>query len=146
MAVHMDLGEFNLHMADEYQESSKECLFGVETNTGSLMQKAKISMDWGQKDMDSLQEDGLKCKLVVRVDVTGMGMNLTFKCVQSLLSTAMSFKALLKILSPSVKKPAQSRVGHSNRPSGKGTQLLKFNLERCSLNFCSDVGLEKCSC
>jgi hypothetical protein len=75
-----------------------------------------------------------------------MGVNLTLKRVQSLLSTAMSFKALLKILSPSVKKPAQSRVGHSNRQSGNGTQHLKFNLERCSLNFCSDIGLEKCSC
>ncbi|KAK2998135.1 hypothetical protein RJ639_026174 [Escallonia herrerae] len=138
----MELGELNLHMADEYQECLKESLFGVETNTGSLMHVAKISLDWSKKDMDSLEEDGFKCKLVLSVDVTGMGVYLTFKRVESLISTAYSFKALLKNLSASAKKPAHSRGGRSSKPSGKGTRLLKLNLERCYINFCSDVGLE----
>lgn len=138
----MELGELNLHMADEYQECLKECLFGVETNTGSLMHIAKISLDWGKKDMDSLEEEGPKCKLVLSVDVTGMGVYLTYKRVESLISTAFSLKALLKNLSTSGKNPVQNRGGHSTRPSGKGTRFLKFNLERCSVNFCSDVGLE----
>lgn len=141
-SVHMELGELNLHMADEYQECLKECLFGVETNTGSLMHIAKISLDWGKKDMDSLEEEGPKCKLVLSVDVTGMGVYLTYKRVESLISTAFSFKALLKNLSTSGNNPVQNRGGRSTRPSGKGTRFLKFNLERCSVNFCSDVGLE----
>ncbi|XP_024023425.1 protein SABRE isoform X2 [Morus notabilis] len=141
-AVHMELGEFNLHMADEYQECLKENLFGVESNSGSLVHIAKISLDWGKKDMESSEEDGTRCKLALSVDVTGMGVYFTFKRVESLISTAMSFQALLKTLSASGKKTSHGRGGRSSRSSGKGTRLLKFTLERCSVNFYGDSGLE----
>ncbi|KAK9271467.1 hypothetical protein L1049_027058 [Liquidambar formosana] len=141
-AVHMELGELNLHMADEYQECLKESLFGVETNSGSLMHIAKVSLDWGKKDMESCEEDGPRSKLVLSVDVTGMAVYLTFKRVESLISTAMSFQALFKNLLASGKRASQNRGGRLSKPSGKGTRLLKFNLERCSVNFCGDVGLE----
>ncbi|CAK9163638.1 unnamed protein product, partial [Ilex paraguariensis] len=141
-AVHVELGEVNLHMADEYHECLKESLFGVESNTGSLMHIAKISLDGGKKDMDSLEEDVAKYKSVLCVDVTGMGVYLNLKRVESLISTALSFMGLLKHLSASGRKPAHSRGERPTRPSGKGTQLIKFNLERCFLNFCGEVGLE----
>ncbi|KAL7208123.1 hypothetical protein ACSBR1_029976 [Camellia fascicularis] len=141
-SLHMELGALNLHMADEYQECSKESLFGVETNMGSLMHFGKISLDGGKKDMESLEEDAPKSKLVLSIDMTSMGIFLTFKRIESLISTAMSFKSLLKSLSASSKKPPMSRGGNSSKPSGKGIQLLKFNLERCSVNFSGDVGLE----
>ncbi|KAI8014433.1 Protein SABRE [Camellia lanceoleosa] len=141
-SVHMELGELNLHMADEYQECLKESLFGVETNTNSLMHVAKVSMDWGKKDTESLEEDVPRNKVVLSVDVTGMGIYLTLKRVESLISMIMSFKSLLKNLSASSKKPQPNRGGHSSKPSAKGIQILKFNLERCSVNFSSDVGLE----
>ncbi|KAF5818651.1 putative FMP27, GFWDK domain-containing protein [Helianthus annuus] len=138
-AVHLELGELNLHMADEYQESLRETLFGVETNTGSLLHIAKISLDWGKKEKDPPQDDSSKLILVLSVDITSMSLNLTFKRVQSLLVTAFLFKTLLKASSPSVKT---SRVGRSTKSSGKGIRLIKFNLERCSVNLCSDLGLE----
>ncbi|CAH1443357.1 unnamed protein product [Lactuca virosa] len=143
-AVHLELGELNLHMADEYQESLRESLFGVETNTGSLLHIAKITLDWGKKDRESQspQEDSSKFILVLSVDVTGMGVNLTFKRVQSLLSTALLFKALLKASSQSLKTSTQSQAGRSTKTSGKGIRLVKFNLERCSVNLSSEVGLE----
>ncbi|XP_076926982.1 protein SABRE-like isoform X1 [Bidens hawaiensis] len=138
-AVHLELGELNLHMADEYQESLRETLFGVETNTGSLLHIAKISLDWGKKEKDPSQEDNPKLILVLSVDITSMGLNLTFKRVQSLLVTAFLFKTLIKSSSPSVKT---SRVTRLTKPSGRGLQLIKFNLERCSVSLCSDIGLE----
>ncbi|KAJ8541282.1 hypothetical protein K7X08_002098 [Anisodus acutangulus] len=138
--VHMELGEFNLNMSDEYRECLKESLFGVETNMGSLIYIAKISVDWGKKDMDS-PEDSLNYKTVLSVDVTGMGVHLTFRRIGSLMSTALSFKRLLKSLSGSGKKP-HNRVTKSSKPSRKGIQLIKFNLEKCSLNICGEVGLE----
>lgn len=141
-AVHLELGELNLHMADEYQESLRETLFGVETNTGSLLHIAKISLDWGKKEREPPQEDGSKLLLVLSVDITSLGVNLTFKRVQSLLSTAFLFKTLLKSSSSSNKTSVQSRVGRSAKSSGKGIRLIKFNLERCSVNLCSDTGLE----
>lgn len=139
--VHMELGELNLHMADEYQECLKESLFGVESNSGSLINVAKVSLDWGKKDMESSEEDGPKSKLVLSVDVTGMGVFFTFKRVESLISTAMSFQALLKNMSSSERRTSQSR-GRSSKSSGKGTRLLKLNLERCSVKYCGEAGLE----
>lgn len=139
--IHMELGELNLHMSDEYQECLKESLFGVETNIGSLMHIAKISLDLGEKDMDLLV-NGSKCKTVLTIDVTGMGVYLTFKRLESLILTALSIKALLKNLSASIKKPMHSTGARSSRSPGKGMQLLKLNLERCSLNICADVGLD----
>lgn len=141
-AVHMELGELNLHMADEYQESLKESLFGVESNSGSLMHIAKISLDWGKKDMESPEENGIKSKLVLSVDVTGMGVYFTIKRVESLIVTALSFQALFKSLSASSKRTTQSRGAYASKSSGKGTRLLKVNLERCFVNFCGDAGLE----
>ncbi|KAL6176770.1 hypothetical protein ACLB2K_053403 [Fragaria x ananassa] len=141
--VHMELGELNLHMADEYQQCLKENLFGVESNSSSIVNVAKVSLDWGKKDMESSEEGASKSKLVLSVDVTGMAVYFTFKRVESFISTAMSFQAPFKSLLSSEKKMSQSRGGRSSKPSGKGTRLLKLNLERCSLNFCGEVGLGK---
>ncbi|RDY04424.1 Protein SABRE, partial [Mucuna pruriens] len=139
--VHTELGELNLHLADEYQECLKESVFGVESNCGSIMHIAKVSLDWGKKDLESSEEDGPRCRLGLSVDVTGMGVCLTFKRVESLVSTAISFQALLKSLSASRKKSTHSQ-GRLTKSSGKGTQFLKFNLERCSVHVWSETGLE----
>ncbi|KAL6012637.1 hypothetical protein ACLOJK_003126 [Asimina triloba] len=142
IAVHVELGELHLHMADEYQQCLKESLFGVETNSGSLVHIPRASLDWGRKEMESPDEhDTNRWKLVLSVDVTGMGVYLSFQRVESLVSTAMSFQALLKSLSPS-KKTTQNRASRSGKPSSKGARILKFNLERCSINLCGEVGVE----
>ncbi|KAI4337581.1 hypothetical protein L6164_015978 [Bauhinia variegata] len=138
--VHAELGEINLHLADEYQECLKESFFGVESNSGSIMHISKVSVDWGKKDMDS-SEDGSKSRLGLLVDVTGMGIYLTLKRLESLISTAIFFQALLKTLSASKKISTQSR-GRLSKPSGKGTQWLKFNLEQCSVYVWGETGLE----
>lgn len=139
-AVHMELGELNLNMSDEYQECLKESLFEVETNMGSMLHIAKVSLDLGKKDMDS-PEDGCKSKMALSSDVSGMGVYLTFRRLESLISTAFAIKALLKKLSSS-KKSSPIQGSKSSRSSGKGIQLVKFNLERCSLNIYGEVGLE----
>ncbi|XP_031736364.1 protein SABRE isoform X2 [Cucumis sativus] len=140
--VHLELGELNLHLADEYQECPKGIPFAVESNAGSLIHIAKISLDWGKKDIEPSEEEGLRSKLVLSVDVTGMGVYFTFKRIESLVSTAMILQSLLKQFSGSRKKTTQSRGDRSTKSSGKGTKLLKLNLERCSITLCGDVGLE----
>lgn len=141
-AIHLELGELNLHMADEYQECLKESPFVVESNSGALVHIARVSLDWGKKDIESSEEGGARCKLVLTADVTGMGVCFNFKRVESLVITALSFQALLKSLSASGKRTSQSRVSRSSKPSGKGIQILKFNLERCSVNFCGETSLD----
>ncbi|CAI0545806.1 unnamed protein product [Linum tenue] len=139
--VHMELGELNLHMADEYQECLKESPFIVESNSGALLHVPKVILDWGKKETEPSEEDGSKCKLVLSIDVTGMGIHLNFKRLESLVVTAVSFQALAKSLSPG-KRTTQSRGGRPSKSSGKGAQILKFNLERCSVNISGNSGLE----
>ncbi|XP_015579784.2 protein SABRE [Ricinus communis] len=141
-AIHLELGELNLHMADEYQECLKESSFVVESNSGALVHIARVSLDWGKKDIESSEEDSASCKLALFVDVTGMSVYFNFKRLESLIITAISFQTLLKSLSASGKRATQSRSGRSSKPSGKGIQVLKFNLERCSVNFSGDTSLE----
>ncbi|XP_013672232.2 protein SABRE isoform X2 [Brassica napus] len=141
-AVHVELGELNLHLADEYQECFKENLFGIEPNSGSLMHIAKLSLDWGRSDRTSSDEVGCRSKLVLSVDVTGMGIYFSFKRVESLITNAMSFKALFKTLSVSGKKMNQTGGVQPSKGSGKGTRLVNLNLERCCVNFCDDTGLD----
>lgn len=140
--IHVELGELNLHLADEYQECFKENLFGIEPNSGSLMHIAKLSLDWGRRDRTSSDEVGCRSKLVLSVDVTGMGIYFSFKRVESLIANAMSFKALFKTLSVTGKKTNKTGGVQLSKASGKGTRLVNLNLERCCVNFCDDTGLD----
>ncbi|XP_010553676.1 PREDICTED: protein SABRE [Tarenaya hassleriana] len=141
-AIHIELGELNLHLADEYQECFKETLFRIEPNSGSLMHVAKVSLDWGRRERTSSDEVGCKSKLVLSVDVTGMGIHFSFKRVESLIINAMSFKGLLKSLSVATRQTVTTGGVHISKASGKGTRLMKLNLERCSINFSDDTGLD----
>ncbi|KAI3948050.1 hypothetical protein MKX01_014649 [Papaver californicum] len=140
-SVHMELGELHLHMADEHRECLKESLFGAETNTGSLMHIAKVILDWGKKESESHEERGSGKHKFLSIDVTGMGVYLGFQRLESLTSTAISFQALFKSLSAG-KRKTPSRGVQAAKSSGKGVQLIKLNLEQCSINYCGDVGVE----
>ncbi|GMI90618.1 hypersensitive to Pi starvation 4, SABRE [Hibiscus trionum] len=139
--VHTELGELKFRVADENQECLKESISNVESNSGSLVHIAQVSLDWGKKDMESSEEGGARCKLVLSTDVTGMGIYFTYKHVESLIIIALTIQALFKKPSAS-KKATQSRPSRSSKPSGKGTRLLKFNLKQCSIRFCGDTSLE----
>ncbi|KAE8682183.1 Protein KINKY POLLEN [Hibiscus syriacus] len=139
--VHTELGELHLRVADENQECLKESISSATSNSGSLLHVAKVTLDWGKKDMESSEDGGTRCKLVLYAGVAGMGIYFTYKHVESLIVTAMFIKAVLK--NPSAgKKTTQSRPSRSSKPSGKGTRLLKFTLKQCSVSFCGDTCLE----
>ncbi|XP_050212895.1 protein SABRE isoform X2 [Mercurialis annua] len=141
-AIHLEFGELNLHMADEYQECLKESPFVVESNSGALVHIARVSLDWGKKDIESSEEDSARCKLALFVDVTGMGIYFNFKRLESLIITTISFQTLFKSISSSGKRTSQGRGGRPSKPSGKGIQVLKFNLERCSVKFSGETSLD----
>lgn len=133
-------------MADEFQEPLKSSFFVVETNTDAVLHISKIILEFGKKELDSVQQDGSNLKLVLSVDVTGIGVCLTFTRVLSLASTALWFKTFLKNpSSPAVKASSSSTQSEEAPPvksSGKGVQLVKFNLQRCFVNLCGDVSLD----
>ncbi|XP_020203495.1 protein SABRE isoform X2 [Cajanus cajan] len=141
--VHTELGELNLNLANENQEFLKESIFGAESKFGSILHITKVKLDWGKKDVKSSQEDGPKSVLSLSVDVTGLGVYLTFRRIESFISTAISFQVLLKSLSGSKKKTTQTRGrSSSSKNSGKGAQMVKFNLEKCSVYVLGETGLE----
>ncbi|GAB2289692.1 hypothetical protein Dimus_024000 [Dionaea muscipula] len=140
-SVHAEFGELSLHLPDEYHEFMKDSLFSMEANSGSLIHVAKVSLDLGKKEVDTLKEDGSRSRQVLSVDVSGMGVYFTMKRIESIIVTMISLQALFKRLS-STGKSSQSRPGRPSKSSGKGMQLLKLNLERCSINYQGDVGLE----
>ncbi|XP_016551186.1 protein SABRE isoform X3 [Capsicum annuum] len=136
-AVQVEIVDFNVNIS-EHQECLKD-LFGVEINT-SLFHIAKVSLDLGRKDLDS-PEDGLNSKKVLSVDLAGMSIYLTYGRLASLILAAFSFKRFLKSFSVSGKK-ANTQGTKSSKPSGKGIQVIKFNLQQCSLTISGEVGLE----
>ncbi|XP_071713691.1 protein SABRE-like [Rutidosis leptorrhynchoides] len=144
--VHYELDDLNLQMADEFQESLKSSCFVVETNTVAVLHIAKIILDFDKRDLDLVRQENPNLQSVLSVDVIGIGMCLTSIRVQSLLSTALSFKSFLKrpSSSPPVKSSSslQTESATPNKSSGKGIQLVKFNLEKCCLNICGDVSLD----
>jgi len=140
-AVHSELGELSLKMANENQEYLEESIFGAESNSASILHITKVAVDWGKKDIKTSEKEAPKCVLGLSVVVTGMGIYLGFERVESFISTAISFQVLLKSLSGPKKKPTQTRA-HSSKSSGKGTQMLKFHLEQCSVYVLGETGLE----
>ncbi|KAH7661259.1 FMP27 C-terminal protein [Dioscorea alata] len=139
--VHAELGELHLHMADEYQQF-KENIFGVETTSSSLIHIARVSLDWGQREIESHEGyDSDKLHLVFSVDISGMDVQFGLKHVESFIFTMMSFKALLKSLS-SNKRVTQNKEGRLRKTAAKGFRMLKLNLDKCSINYCGNISLD----
>ncbi|OAY77250.1 Protein SABRE [Ananas comosus] len=144
--LHTEFGEFNLHMADVYQQSMKEGLLdllGMEGNSGSLVHISRVTLDLGNKDMESIDgQDNSTSKYILSLAISGMGVYFGFKHLESLLSTTMSLKALFKSLSPG-KRAAQSKTGRSSsKETAKGAQILELCLDKCSIKYHGEVSLE----
>ncbi|KAK4742107.1 hypothetical protein SAY87_000108 [Trapa incisa] len=139
--VHMELGEFNLYAEDECQGCLKENIFGIKENSCALIRIAKVGLDWGKKEEEAIKGNLSMSRLSLSIDVVSVDVSLTFRRVETLVFTALSFKALLKSQAASKRKSTQS-LGPHPASSGKGTRLIKFNLERCSVSICGETGLE----
>ncbi|CAH2061505.1 unnamed protein product [Thlaspi arvense] len=136
--VKMELKELDLCMVDEHRVCLKESLFGLESSaSGSLVNVRDVRLEHGKKDDD-------KQKLVV--DVSEIGLLFSFKSFEALVVNAMSVQAFVKSLtggSSSSKNTQEKGVNRSKKPSsGRGTQILKLNVERFSLNFSGDSSLD----
>lgn len=133
----------NLCMVDEHQGCLKESLFGLESSPGSLINIRKVRLEWGKKDEDDVSKG--KQKLVV--DVSEISLIFSFRSFEALVVNAMSIQAFIKSLTGASnnKKNTQDKGGAPQRSkpsSGRGTQLLKLNVERFSVNFSGDSNLD----
>ncbi|KFK32806.1 hypothetical protein AALP_AA6G290500 [Arabis alpina] len=141
-SVQMEVNEVNLCMLDEHKGCLKESLFGLDSSPGSLINIRKVRLDWGKKE----EADGSKGKQALMVDVSEIGLLFSFKSFEGLVVNAMSIQAFIKSLtgaSSSNKKSTQDKGGaNRSKPSGRGTQLMKLNVERFSVNFSGDSNLD----
>ncbi|VVB08413.1 unnamed protein product [Arabis nemorensis] len=140
-SVQMEVNEMNLCMVDEHKGCLKESLFGLDEHKGSLINLRKVRLEWGKKDED----DGSKGKQKLVVDVSEIGLLFSFRSFEGLVVNAMSIQAFIKSLTgaSSNKKSTQDKGGaHKSKPSGRGTQLMKLNVERFSVNFSGDSNLD----
>ncbi|KAG7533601.1 FMP27 GFWDK domain [Arabidopsis thaliana x Arabidopsis arenosa] len=140
--VQMELNELNLCMVDEHKGCLKESLFGLESDPGSLISIRKVKSEWGKKEGVLPEGDGSKGKQTLVVDVSEIGLLFSFRSVEALTVNAMSIQAYMKSLTGASNKNRQEKGAPRSKPSGRGTQLLKLNVERCSLNFAGDSSLE----
>lgn len=142
IAVHMELGELQLHMADEDHGRLKESLFGVETNSGSLLNISRVSLDWGLRETESAEDDKTEQRnLMLAVEISGSVACLSLERVQSVVSTFMYFAALLKSMS-AMNNKGKRKKGSISQHGTKGTKVFRLNLERFSVKFCGDLSME----
>ncbi|KAG0466923.1 hypothetical protein HPP92_018503 [Vanilla planifolia] len=144
--MHTKLSELVFLIEDGYTAQSNHNLLGKEVKAGSLMHINQLNIDWGHKEMQSHEKDhSQSCKIVLSIDVTGMGVFLSFKQVESLISTMLSFKTLLKGLLPSDRKVAQSKMTVLNKKASKGTRIIKVNFDNFIMKFRGNMTLEEMS-
>lgn len=133
-AIDVELGELNLHLADEYQQCYKENILGTEPNSGLLMHIEKISLNWARRDCRN--------DLVLSVNVTTMRIYLSYKRVESFTTNAVSFEALVKKLTVSGEKTNKTGGVELSHATEKETRLANLTLTRFIVNFCDATGLD----
>ncbi|KAM0897907.1 hypothetical protein ACQ4PT_022264 [Festuca glaucescens] len=140
--IHTELGEMLVHMEDGYREFLKENIFGVDTYSGSLMHIARVSLDWGYREID-IQDmaETSRLVLVFSIDISGIGVKFGLKHLESLVLNLMSFRALFKDLSSSRQKDKEKNLEDRGKKKTKGVEILKLSLQKFSITYSGDINI-----
>ncbi|KAH0929637.1 hypothetical protein HID58_015364 [Brassica napus] len=133
----LELSELSLGMVDEQGGCLNESLFGLESSSGSLINIRKVKLESGKKE----EAGGSLGKQTMVANVSEISLLFSYKSFETLVVNAMSIQGFVKRLTSASNKNTQPHK--PKKPSsGKGTQLLKLNVERFSLNFSGDSSLD----
>jgi hypothetical protein len=140
--IHTEFGEMLVRMEDGYREFLKENIFGVDTYSGSLMHIARVSLDWGYREID-VQDmaETSRLALVFSIDISGIGVKFGFKHLESLILNLMSFRALFKDLSSSREKDKEKNLEDRGKKKTKGVEILKLSLQKFSITYSGDINI-----
>ncbi|XP_057820697.1 protein SABRE isoform X2 [Cryptomeria japonica] len=143
ISVHMELGELLLHVPDEDHGCLKESFFAVETSLESLLHISRVSVDWGLRETESIEDDKTEQrKLTLAVEVSGSSTCLSLQRLQLLVFTFMSYAAVLKSVS-AINNRAKKRKGNSNSKLGANSiNVIRLNLEKFTVKFVGDLNVE----
>ncbi|CAM0875467.1 unnamed protein product [Alopecurus aequalis] len=138
--IHTELGEMLVHMEDGYREFLKENIFGVDTYSGSLIHIARVSLDWGYREVE-IQDmaETSRLALVFSVDISGIGVKFGFKHLESLVLNLMSFRTIFKNLSSSGEKAKEKNLEDRGKKKTKGIEILKLSLQKFSITYSGDI-------
>ncbi|XP_074579905.1 protein SABRE-like [Curcuma longa] len=141
--VHAELGQFHLNTEDVYQQSLEKKLIGADINSSSLVHIEQMVLDFGNKEMESQEgQEAKKLKLVLAVDMMGMSVFFGLIHVERLIKMAMSFKELLKDVSPSSKKIDQDKAKKPvKKDTSKGINIVKCSLQRLLVKYSGETSL-----
>ncbi|XP_015690856.2 protein ABERRANT POLLEN TRANSMISSION 1-like isoform X2 [Oryza brachyantha] len=132
--LHAVLGELNLLVVGKHQQSIKERI------SSTLLQISRTTLDLEQKDPS--KDNGLdNPKSALSLNVSGIRTNFCFYYLELLCTTAMSYKVFLKSIHPPKKRPVQGTSKKSSK-NAKATQIVKINVEQCSVLYIGEMRLE----
>ncbi|KAL6649941.1 hypothetical protein ACP70R_014165 [Stipagrostis hirtigluma subsp. patula] len=136
--LHGKLGELKLLVAGKHQQSMKESI------SGTLLYISHSTLDLEQKDpgKDSVEDHA---KTAISANISGIRMHFCFYYLESLCTTAMSYKVFLKSILPPKKRPVQDTASQKPTKKSKGAQLLKVNVAQFCILFDGDMRLEDMS-
>ncbi|KAH9297125.1 hypothetical protein KI387_028807, partial [Taxus chinensis] len=143
ISVHMELGELHLHVADEEHGCLKESLFAVETNSESLLHISRVSVEWGLRETEFLEDDKIEQRtLTLAIEVSGSSVCLSLQRLQLLVFTFMSYAAVLKSVSAIKNMTKKRKENGDGKIGAKGTNVVRLNLEKFTVKFIGDCKLE----
>lgn len=136
--LHAKLGELKFLVAAKHQKMIKESI------SGTLLHISRSTLDMEQNDGG--KDSGIDhAKSALSVNISGIGMHFCFHYLELLITTAMSYKGFVKSISPPKKRPAQESSSQKSPKNSKGAQLIKINVEQCSILYVGDMRLEDMS-
>ncbi|KAL6893652.1 hypothetical protein ACP4OV_007750 [Aristida adscensionis] len=140
--IDAELGELLVHMEDEYREFLKENIFGVDTNSGSLMHIARVSLHWGYREIE-VQDMVEACRLAreFSIDISDIKVKFGFKHLESLVLNLISFRALFKSLRPSGERAKAKNLEHRGKKKTRGLEIFKLSLQKFSITYCGDANI-----
>ncbi|XP_062211296.1 protein ABERRANT POLLEN TRANSMISSION 1-like isoform X2 [Phragmites australis] len=136
--LHAKLGEVKLLVAGKNQQSMNESI------SGTLFHISRSTLDLEQKGPGKDNGED-HAKSAISVNISGIRVHLCFYYLESLCTTAMSYKVFLKSIRPPKKRPVQETSSKKSTKNTKGAQLLKINVEQFSIKYAGDMRLEDMS-
>ncbi|KAI5072700.1 hypothetical protein GOP47_0012806 [Adiantum capillus-veneris] len=139
IGIHTELGELCIYMVEEKCMLYKG-LFGMDTNSGCLLQMARVTVDFGVIDGETTTLSNTNGKKAVLVaEFTGTAIHLTQLRLQSLLSSIIGLMHHSRQMLAKHRTPRLSKSSAIQTAKKRKIQELKLNIEGISVQYCAQM-------
>eukprot|EP00250_Pteridium_aquilinum_P012865 c20993_g1_i1 orf=354-8423(+) len=137
--IHAELGELYVYMVEEKSNLYKG-LFGMDTNSGCLLQMSRVTVDLGLISSEAAivnSTDGRKA--VLTVEVTGTAVHLTLQRLQSFLLSSMGLVHHFKQYLVARRTPNLNKGSNIKNIKKRRVQEIKLCIEGISIQYCAQM-------